>query len=327
MIRFGIIGAGGIAEVMSKTIRMMNENGDRRIQLYGIASRNLEKAEEFAKKNGMIKAYGSYKDMASNPDIDLIYIAVPHSHHYEAVKLCLAHGKATLVEKAFTANAKQAKELITLAEEKNVFITEAIWTRYQPMRRMIDETLKSGIVGEPKLLCANRGQPLTHIPRLVRPELAGGALLDLGVYALNFAEMIFGRTASVHAVCTKNENGVDMNEAYTLTFENGGLAALCSSAEATLDDDGVIYCTKGYIRIRNINNPEAMMIYDQNHQLIRTIQAPEQLTGYEYQLREVVDALETGKTECASMPHAETIHMMELMDEIRGQLGVKYPFE
>ena len=327
MIRFGIIGAGGIAGVMSKTIRMMNENGDRRIQLYGIASRNLEKAEEFAEKNGVMKAYGSYEDMASDPDIDLIYIAVPHSHHYETVKLCLAYGKATLVEKAFTANAKQAKELISLAEEKNAFITEAIWTRYQPMRRMIDETLRSGIVGEPRLLCASRGQPLTHIPRLVRPELAGGALLDLGVYALNFAEMIFGRTASVHAVCTKNENGVDMNEAYTLTFENGGLAALSSSAEAVLDNDGVICCTKGYIRIRNINNPEAMMIYGPDHQLIKTVRAPEQLTGYEYQLREVIESLEAGQTECASMPHAETIHMMELMDEIRGQLGVKYPFE
>ena len=327
MIRFGIIGAGSIAEVMAKTIRMMNENGDRRIQLYGIASRSLEKAEKFAEKNGVAKAYGSYEEMASDPDVDLIYIAVPHSHHYDAVKLCLAHGKATLVEKAFTANAKQAKELIALAEEKNVFITEAIWTRYQPMRRMIDETLKSGIVGEPKLLCANRGQPLTHVPRLVLPELAGGALLDLGVYALNFAEMIFGRTASVHAVCTKNGNGVDMNEACTLTFENGGLAALCSSVEAAQDDDGVVYCTKGYIRVRNINNPEAMLIYGRDHQLIKTVRAPEKLTGYEYQVQETIEALEAGKTECASMPHAETIHMMELMDEIREQLGVKYPFE
>ena len=327
MIKFGIFGAGGIAGVMSKTIRMMNESGDTRLQLYGIASRSMEKAEEFAKKNGVMKAYGSYEDMASDPDIDLIYIAVPHSHHYETVKLCLAHDKATLVEKAFTANAKQAKELIALAEEKNVFITEAIWTRYQPMRRMINETLKSGIVGEPKLLCANRGQPLTHVPRLVRPELAGGALLDLGVYALNFAEMVFGRTSSVHAVCTKNENGVDMNEACTLTFENGRMAALCSSAETVLDNDGVIYCTKGYIRVRNINNPEAMTIYGQNHQLIKTVRAPEKLTGYEYQLREVIEALEAGKTECASMPHAETVHIMELMDEIRRQLGVKYPFE
>lgn len=327
MIRFGIIGAGGIAGMMSRTIQLMNKTGDDCLQLYGVASRSLEKAEAFAREYGVLKAYGSYEALAADPNVDLIYVAVPHSHHCEVVKLCLAHDKPTLVEKAFTANAKQAREVIALAEAKGVLITEAIWTRYQPMRLMLDEVLASGIIGEPRLLCANRGQPLMHVERLVRPELAGGALLDLGVYALNFAEMVFGRALSVNAVCTKNAHGVDISEAYTLTFEGGRIAALYSSAEAALDDDGVIYGTKGYVRIRNINNPESIAVYDPGHRLIQTIPAPTQLTGYEYQLQEVAQALEEGRTECASMPHAETIHIMELMDEIRAQLGVRYPFD
>ena len=327
MIRVGTIGAGVIARMMAKTIHMMNEAGDNSVQMYGIASRSLEKAEAFAKENGIPKAYGSYEEMASDPDIGLIYIATPHSHHYENVKMCIEHGKATLVEKAFTGNVRQARELIALAEEKGVFITEAIWTRYQPMRRMIDETLASGIVGEPKMIAANRGQPLSQLDRIKKPELAGGTLMDLGVYALNFTEMVFGHPQTVTAFGTKNELGADMNEVITLTFGDGKLASLWSSVEAVLDDDGVVWCTEGYIRVRNINNPEAMYIYNRDHQLIQTIEAPAKLTGYEYEVMEAAEALRAGKTECASMPHAETLHIMEVMDEIRRQLGVVYPFD
>ena len=138
MIRVGTIGAGVIARTMAQTIHMMNEAGNGSVQMYGIASRSLEKAEAFAKENGIPKAYGSYEEMAADPDIGLVYIATPHSHHYENVKMCIEHGKPTLVEKAFTGNVRQARELIALAEEKGVFITEAIWTRYQPMRRILD---------------------------------------------------------------------------------------------------------------------------------------------------------------------------------------------
>ena len=208
MIKLGIIGAGGIAEIMARTIRRMNEAGNHKVQLYGVASRSLEKAARFAGENGAGKAYGSYEDLASDPEIGLVYIAVPHSHHYETAMLCLKYGKPLLIEKAFTANGPQARELLAQAERQGVLVTEAIWTRYQPMRRILSETLASGVIGEPKLLQANLGKPISQVERLRRPELAGGVLLDMGVYALNFAEMVFGRAAAVTAVCTKNEFGI-----------------------------------------------------------------------------------------------------------------------
>lgn len=327
MVKLGIIGAGGIAAVMSKTVRRMNETGNKKIQLYGIASRTMEKAEQFAEKNGVLRAYGSYDGLIFDPEIDLVYVAVPHSHHYEITKRCLKQGKAVLVEKAFTVNAAEARELISLAGQKRLFLAEAIWTRYQPMRRIIQETIASGIVGEPKMLAANLGKPISEVERIRSPKLAGGVLLDLGVYALNFAEMVFGRPESVSAACSKNDLGVDMNDTYTLTFADGKIAVLYASVEALLDGDGVIYGTKGYIRVRNINNPEAVFVYDRDRELIKNIEAPKKLTGYEYEVEEAVDALESGLTECASMPLAETLHIMELMDEIRGQLGIRYPSE
>ena len=327
MIKLGIIGAGSIAKTMARTIRRMNEAGIDKVQLYGIASRNLEKATKFAEENGVLKAYGSYEDMASDPGIGAVYIAVPHSHHYETAKLCLEYGKPLLIEKAFTANAEQARELLALAKQKRVLVTEAIWTRYQPMRRIINETLSSGIIGEPKMLAANLGKPISHKERIQRPELAGGVLLDMGIYTLNFAEMVFGRAISVTAICSKNEFGMDMNDIYSLTFADGKVATLHSSAEAVLDSDGMIYGTNGYLRIRNINNPEAIFVYDKGNQLIQTIEAPAQLTGYEYEVEEMADAIMAGMTECVSMPLEETLHVMELMDEIRRQLDVRYPFE
>lgn len=327
MIKLGIIGAGDIAKVMSKTVRMMNESGNQKVELYGVASRSLEKANIFAEENGILKAYGSYEQLMEDPEVGLIYIAVPHSHHYETAKHCLEHGKSVLVEKAFTVNAKQAEELIALARQKHLLITEAIWTRYQPMRQIINETISSGIVGEPKMLAANLGKPIAEKDRIRLPELAGGVLLDMGVYPINFAEMIFGRATGVTASCSKNKYGVDMNDAYTLTFADGKIAVLHSSVEAVLDSDGVIYCTEGFIRVRNVNNPEALFVYNKNSQLIKTVEAPAQLTGYEYEVDETADAIAGGLTECASMPHEETLHVMRLMDEIRRQLEITYPFE
>lgn len=327
MIRLGILGAGAIAKTMAGTVRMMNDNGYDRIQLYGIASRSYAKAEAFAKGNGVIKAYGLYEEMVNDPDIDLVYVATPHSHHYEHAMLCLEHGIPVLVEKAFTANTEQAVKLLAYAEEHHLLATEAIWTRYQPMRQMINDAVFSGIIGTPKIVIADLSKPIAHKERIQKPELAGGVLLDMGIYPINFAEMIFGHPTSVVSVSTNNEYGMDLNDAYLFTFENGVIGSLYSSAEAFSASDGIIHGTLGYIVVRNVNNPSGMEIYNLDNELIRSIDAPEQLTGYEYEVMETVEALENGWLECPSMPHAETIHVMELMDGIRKQLGVVYPFE
>ena len=187
MLKVGILGAGGIACAMAKTISQMPS-----ACCFAVASRDLEKARKFAEKWGIKKAYGSYEEMLSDPGVDLVYVATPHSHHYPHVRLCLEHGKHVLCEKAFTVNAAQARELFRIAKDKRLLLTEAMWTRYLPMRGTINEVLRSGIVGKPWLLTANLGYMISDVERLKEPSLAGGALLDVGVYPLNFAAMVFG---------------------------------------------------------------------------------------------------------------------------------------
>ena len=181
------LGAGRIAHVLAKTMVQMEE-----VTLYAVAARDLDRAESFAAEYGFSKAYGSYEEMLSDPAVELVYIATPHSHHFEHMKLCIDHGKAVLCEKSFTLNASQARQIAALAREKGVYVAEAIWTRYMPSRRIINEVLSSGVIGNISTLTCNLSYPVTYKPRIVRPELAGGALLDVGIYGLNFALMHFG---------------------------------------------------------------------------------------------------------------------------------------
>ncbi len=327
MVRIGILGAGAIAGTMADTIRRMNAAGNNSVSLYAVASRNQEKAEAFAKKEGVEKAFGSYEAMLADDALDLVYIATPHSHHYEHIKLCLEHGKHVLCEKAFTVNAAQAREVCTLAEQKGLLLTEAIWTRYQPMRTMISELLASGIVGEARMLTANLGYAITGKERIILPELAGGALLDVGVYTLNFADMVFGQPDSVQAVCQKSDLGVDLQDSYTLLYKDGRMAVLCAGTTGISDRYGIIHCTKGFVQVENINNPQKISVYDSSYRLIKELPCPAQLTGYEYEVQEAADAITAGRTECASMPHADTVRIMELMDSIRAQFGLRYPCE
>ena len=326
-MKIGILGAGNIAGTMAHTIHLLRENGHPELELYAVGARDLSRAQAFAQANGVQKAFGSYEDLVSDPDLELVYIATPHSHHYRHIKLCADHGKHILCEKSFTVSARQAADAIRYARSKGVLVTEAIWTRYQPMRRMIQETLASGLIGEPRLLTANLGYFITGNHRIVVPELAGGALLDVGVYTLNFAEMVFGRPDALHALCTKNENGVDLTDSITLTWQDGRVANLTAAANAVSDRYGVIYGTQGYMMVENINNPQGLRVYDADNHLIRSLTCPPQLTGYEYEVLETVECIQNGLLECPSMPHAETIHMMEQMDHMRAQMGIRYPCE
>lgn len=322
-MKIGILGAGGIARVMAETVNGMEEE-----QCYAIAARDLGRAQKFAEEFGVEKAYGSYEEMLQDPQVELVYIATPHSHHYEHVKLCLEHGKHVLCEKAFTANAAQAEEILKMAEEKGLLLTEAIWTRYMPMRKTIDEVVASGIIGKVTSLSANLGYVIEQNERIHAPELAGGALLDLTVYPLNFASMVFGDDiVKVDASCVKIDTGVDGQDNVMLTYRDGKMATLYTTIHAQTDRRGMINGSLGYIEIENINNYESMKVYDLDRKVIASYEAPKQITGYEYEVRAAIRAIREGKTECEEMPHAETIKMMKLMDRIRGDFGIVFPFE
>lgn len=319
----GILGAGRIAVTMARTL-----NGMKEAECYAVASRNLEKAQKFAADNYVEKAYGSYEEMLSDENVDLVYVATPHSHHLEHAKLCISYGKPVLCEKSFTANAAQARELLDYAAEKKVFITEAIWTRYMPSRKMIDDIIASGELGEIKMLTANLGYELTDKDRMLRPDLAGGALLDVGVYTLNFASMVLGDdVVKMTSECVKTDTGVDGQDAIILTYRDGKLAVLHTGMWADTEQYGIVYGTKGYLIACNINNIDVIRIYAPDRSLIREVKVPEQITGYEYEVLACKRALAAGELECGEMPHAETMRIMEWMDALRKEWGIVYPFE
>lgn len=321
--RLGIIGTGWIADQMANTVKGMNG-----VELYAVASRKLETAQAFQSRYGVTKAYGSYEEMVSDDNVQLVYVATPHSHHYENVMLCLDHKKPVLCEKAFTATAWQAEEIIERAHKENIFITEAIWTRYMPLSKTIKETVDSGIIGTPKMISANLCYPNIDKPRMYLPELAGGALLDLGVYTLNFAAMIFGTDIEkTVSTAMMTDTGVDSQNNITLHYTNDRMSVLTSSNLVKSDRQGIISGDKGHIIVENINNPERMTIVDNDYQVIKVVDCPKKVTGYEYQVYASMEAIRAGKIECPDMPHEETIRIMRQMDELRKEWGVRYPWD
>ena len=319
----GIIGAGHIALKMASTLAALP-----RTHRYAIASREMRKAMTFAKEQGFERAYGSYEELMDDPKVDLIYIATPHAFHFEQAKACILKGKPVLCEKAFTANAAQAEELLKLAEEKQVFIAEAIWTRYLPMSRTIAELVRNGAVGTPYLLSANLGYAITNRERLVRPELAGGALLDVGVYTLNFAAMVFGtEILSTTSTCVKMDNGLDAQDSITSVYPGERMAVLNSSMLARSDRQGIISGDGGHMIIDNINNPQSIKVLDGNYQTVAEYHAPSQVTGFEYEVNACIEALDKGLLQTLDMPHDETLRIMRQMDALRKEWGVCFPFE
>ena len=322
-MNIGFIGAGRIANTLASTMARMED-----VNLYAVAARDLDRAEAFAQKYGFDRAYGSYEEMLCDPQVELVYIATPHSHHAEHMKLCIAHGKNVLCEKAFTLNADQAREVAALAKEKGVYVAEAIWTRYMPSRQLINDVLASGVIGRVTALSANLCYPVAYKERCIRPELAGGALLDVGIYCLNFALMHFGddivRTDS-SAVFT--DTGVDGQESITLHYRDGRMAFLTAGILSRSDRKGIFYGENGYIIVENINTPQSISVYSKSDELVEKIAVPAQITGYEYQIREAMARIRSGHTEAASMPMSETIAVMERIDALRRDWGLVYPME
>ena len=323
MFKVGIIGAGWIAEKMAEALAPLED-----YCVYAIASRSIEKAKEFAGRWNIPKAYGSYEDMVKDNDVDLVYIATPHSHHFPHAMLALNAGKPVLVEKAFTANAAEAEELIETARSKGLFITEAIWTRYMPLSHKVKEIMESGIIGKPRVITATLCYMMEFKERILRPDLCGGALLDLGVYALNFARMYFG-TDIVRTVsnCHMGPTGIDLQECISLSYADGKMANLQAGTLCLNDRQGIINGTEGYIRVDNINCPEVVEVY-RNYELVERYVKPEDMVnGYEYQVIEARRCIEAGLPESPMMPHQETLDIMKQMDGLRMEWGVVYPMD
>ena len=322
-MKLGILGPGRIARTVAATLVQMPE-----IECYAVASRNRERAAEFAKDFGFEKVYDSYEAMLQDPALELVYIATPHSHHYEQMMLCLEHGKHVICEKAFTMNADQAQKVRAFAARKGLYVAEAIWTRYMPSRKLINDIVASGIIGKVNTLTANLSYNIAYKERIMEPALAGGALLDIGIYGLNFALMHFGSDIErMESTVKLTETGVDAMETITIFYKDGRMAVLTHSIYCRSDRKGIIHGETGYLVVENINNPQSVSVYDASDNLLEFHKVPQQISGYEYEFQEAVRCIREGKTEAESMPMETTVQLMEIMDSLRKTWGVVYPQE
>lgn len=323
----GIMACGNIAGTMAESISKMEG-----IRVAACASRTLEKAELFAEKHSVPKAYGTYEEMLEDRDVGIVYVASPHSHHAEHTEMCIRAGKPVICEKSFTVNASQAEKVLALAHERGVFVTEAILTRYVPLIGTIRDLVRHGSIGRITAVHCDLGYSVAHRQRVIDPGLAGGALLDVGVYCVNFILSVTGGSpSSVSASARLSDGGVDLENAVTMVLDTPDgevLSSFCSSVTGRMDRCGFIYGTDGFIKVGNVNNYEYAEVYGGNGRLEKRIARPEQTgTAYFYQFDSCRRVLSEGGTECPEMPHSETLRVMRIMDRIRREMGVSYPFE
>jgi len=295
---------------------------------YAVGSRDLNRAQAFANEYGYIKAYGSYEELAQDPNIDIIYVATPHPFHEEAAILCLQHGKPVLCEKPFAVNAKQASRMIECARAKNTFLMEAMWTRFLPAVRKAMELITSGAIGAIRHIIADFGFRAEFDPasRLFSPDMAGGSLLDVGIYNLAFSSMIYGRQPDrIQSYMDIGSTGVDETTAALLSYDKGQSAQLFSSIRLNTAHEAVIYGEAGHIRLPSYWCAKTVLLHNKNG--LQEINLPCETEGFQFEAIEVMACLEKGMKESPIMPLDETLGIMQTMDKIRFDNNLFYPFE
>lgn len=324
-IKWGILSTGTIAKKFAATLAELTDCGS----IAAVASRQPDTARQFAADYNIPKAYGTYHDLASDADIDVVYIATPHSHHYENARLCLEHGKHVLCEKSFTVNTAQAAELFALAKEKKLFIMEAFWTKFLPAYQLLNNILSQGTIGELTHFRAQYGFAPTgaRYVRKFNPALAGGALLDIGVYALGVAAMLLGyNPVSMHAAAIIGEYGTDKFNSIMLNYQAGVTAHLITTIGSVIEPQAVLFGAKGHIILPNFTAlQEFTVVADGGNG--QTIHAPFDINGFEYQIRETEHCIKAGLPESSIMTHENTLTVMRLMDQARSAWDLKYPCE
>lgn len=319
ILKVGFIGAGNIAETLAETFLQYKD----KFELYAVSSKSDDKLNKFKNKYGFKKTYNSYEELVQDNEIDLVYISTLIKDHYKHIKLCLENNKNVLCEKAFTFNHKEAKELVEIARRKNLFLAEAIWTRYMPSRGLILNLISSDVIGKVYYIEANLGYEIKDKERIKYPKFGGGAMLDVGVYPLNFIDMFaLSKVKSIHVTSKLNKEGVDETDIVNMEYENGLLAQFFTTINQATSREGFIYGEKGFIKVTNINNPEKIEIYLREDKtknyatLVSSINIKEDFNGYEYQLLETYNSITSSKKENPSMILDETLKIMSIVDEI-----------
>ncbi|MDO5377937.1 MAG: Gfo/Idh/MocA family oxidoreductase [Clostridia bacterium] len=322
MIQWGILSTGMIAQNFAETCAKLKGE----IQIRAVASRAQQSADAFAAQYGIPCAYGSYEALANDPQVDIVYVATPHSRHFEDMKLLIEAGKHVLCEKSFTTDAAQAEEIFALAGRKGVFVMEAFWTKFIPLYRQIERVLSEGKIGEIRAVTAQYGYTTGRQERKLDPALAGGTLLDIGVYAVGFACMTLGYSLDdVHSCLVMGGQGTDMTDAVILRRGNA-VAQLTCAIGAQIPTHAAVYGTLGHIDIPDFKNPERASVLVDGQEPV-TLVSPFEVNGFEYEIREAEACVRAGRKQSALMTGEQTVAVMRIMDEVRRQNGMRFPFE
>jgi predicted dehydrogenase len=324
-VRWGILATGGIARMFARDLALLPD-----AELVAVGSRAQATADAFGDEFGVPRRHGSYAALAADPDVDAIYVATPHPGHRDAALLAIEAGKAVLVEKPFTMDGGEAREVVAAARARGVLCVEAMWTRFLPHIARLREVLAAGTLGRVVYLTAEHGQWFAEDPafRLFAPSLGGGALLDLGIYPVSFAHLVLGTPRTVTAVSGPAFTRVDATTSMILTYDGGAHAVLTTSLAAASNNPAAIYGTEARLEIDGwFYTPTSFRVIARDGTELERFDGTGPGRGMQYQAAEVNRCLRAGLTESPLVPAADTVAILELLDGARGELGVRYPGE
>lgn len=321
---WGIMATGAIAHTFAEDFSHCPTG-----KLVGVSSRTPSNAEEFADKFELPMPFESHAELASSDFIDVVYIASPHPQHYSMAKLCLEHGKHVLCEKPLAINAEQTRELFQLAEKNQCFLMEALWTRFNPSVLIAKELIEEGEIGEVKSIQANFGFVAPDEPghRLTNPELGGGALLDIGIYPLFLAQLLLGRPDRIQSRAQTNQQGIDIHDDIWLDYDNGATASISISLSAQLNNDATISGTEGslYFPAEWYCSQKVILTRTNGEQI--EMPCPFPGMGYHLEVFHVNDCIRQGLLQSPMHSKQDSLNLIETMDSLRAQWGLRYPFE
>jgi predicted dehydrogenase len=320
-LRWGMMGPGGI------TLTIVHDFGLVGITFDAVGSRSAERAQAYAKTHSIPKAYGSYEQLVADPDLDIIYIATTHNAHFENAKLALSAGKHVLLEKPFTLDASQAKALVALAKEKDVFLMEAMWTRFLPNHVALFEKIQEGLIGKPLYVIADHNQflPKEKAPRLHDSALGGGSLIDVGIYPISFAHRIFGVPQQIKASASLMPGKIDESVAAIFEYAEGRLAMIHSSLRVYGPIKAFVMGDAGRIELdMPFFEHSSFTVYNMDDEVLYRYEGNIEGRGMQYQALEVERCIRAGLRQSPIMSLDETVEIMEVMDQIRQQTGIEY---
>ena len=311
--KWGILGAARIANKFAEGLKVL-PNAER----YAIAARSQERAEAFKEKHGFAKAFGSYEAMLADPELDIVYVATTNNLHFEHTMLCLEAGKAVLCEKPFASNLSQVKQMVNKAREKNVFLMEALWSRFIPSMIQFKEQVEKGAIGHPLLLQCNFGfiSPFDPYNRIYDPALGGGSIPDIGIYPVFTAMYLFGKPESMEVMSVAAPTGTDWTTSILLKHKKKEISMLTSSFEMILDNEARVYGEGGYLKLHSMFHIPTRLTLRTNDGQETDIPVNLAGNGYNYEAAEAMDCLDKGLIESPGMPHDFSMELMQVLDEL-----------